>query len=130
MPHTKRIEIRWNDMDAFGHVSNIVYLTYVDEALYDFYTRLLGDSVQRLVTRRVEVDYVRSLTRADDEVLDAEVRLVRIGSSSLTTETEIRSAATGEVAARVTTVIVHTDEARSAAAPLPEAERTALEAEL
>ena len=29
--HEKRIEIRWRDMDAFRHVNNAVYLTYLEE---------------------------------------------------------------------------------------------------
>ena len=28
----KRIEIRWADLDAFRHVNNAVYLTYLEEA--------------------------------------------------------------------------------------------------
>src|SRR3982751_3811505 len=29
--HEKRIEIRWRDVDAYGHVNNAVYLTYLEE---------------------------------------------------------------------------------------------------
>ena len=42
MPYTKRIEIRWRDMDGFGHVNNAVYLTYLEEARDQFLTELLG----------------------------------------------------------------------------------------
>ena len=28
----KRIEIRWRDVDAYGHVNNAVYLNYLEEA--------------------------------------------------------------------------------------------------
>ena len=27
--HEKQIEIRWRDQDAYGHVNNAVYLTYL-----------------------------------------------------------------------------------------------------
>jgi acyl-CoA thioester hydrolase len=30
--HEKRIEIRWRDLDAAGHVNNAVFLTYLEEA--------------------------------------------------------------------------------------------------
>jgi len=40
MPYTKRIEIRWRDMDGFGHVNNAVYLTYLEEARDEFYKRV------------------------------------------------------------------------------------------
>ena len=29
--HEKRLEIRWSDLDAFGHVNNAVYLAYLEE---------------------------------------------------------------------------------------------------
>ena len=29
--HEKQIEIRWRDMDAFKHVNNAVYATYLEE---------------------------------------------------------------------------------------------------
>jgi hypothetical protein len=29
--HEKQIEIRWRDQDAYGHVNNAVYLTYLEE---------------------------------------------------------------------------------------------------
>jgi acyl-CoA thioesterase FadM len=28
--HEKRIEIRWRDVDAFRHVNNAVYATYLE----------------------------------------------------------------------------------------------------
>ena len=31
MNHEIRIKIRWRDMDAYGHVNNAVYLTYLEE---------------------------------------------------------------------------------------------------
>ena len=65
--YTKRIEIRWRDMDGFGHVNNSVYLTYLEEARDEFYTELLGhDTVVRCVARRVAIEFESGLTQADD----------------------------------------------------------------
>jgi acyl-CoA thioester hydrolase len=33
--HKKVIEIRWGDMDAYGHVNNINYFLYAQEARFD-----------------------------------------------------------------------------------------------
>lgn len=33
--HTKEIEIRWGDMDAYGHVNNTNYFLYTQEARFD-----------------------------------------------------------------------------------------------
>src|SRR5438105_3829068 len=53
----KRIEIRWRDLDGFGHVNNSTYLTYLEEARDELLTRLLGDTVHRVVIRRIEIDF-------------------------------------------------------------------------
>ena len=41
--HTKRIEIRWRDMDAFRHVNNSVYLTYLEETRDEWFLAVLGN---------------------------------------------------------------------------------------
>ncbi|MGH3747175.1 MAG: acyl-CoA thioesterase [Micromonosporaceae bacterium] len=58
--------MRWSDMDAYGHVNNVVYLTYLEESRVDMlFTlgselggRALSDGV--LVARH-EIDYKRPL---------------------------------------------------------------------
>ena len=40
--HEKRIEIRWRDQDAYGHVNNAVYLTYLEEARDEWLEQTLG----------------------------------------------------------------------------------------
>jgi acyl-ACP thioesterase len=32
MEHEKQIEVRWRDLDSYGHVNNVVFLTYLEEA--------------------------------------------------------------------------------------------------
>lgn len=34
--HTKTIEILWDDMDAYGHVNNAKYFTYMQECRFDW----------------------------------------------------------------------------------------------
>ena len=33
--HVCHVPMRWSDMDAFGHVNNVVYLRYLQEARVD-----------------------------------------------------------------------------------------------
>ncbi len=86
MVHEKQIEIRWRDLDAYGHVNHIVFLTYLEEARDEWLGRSLGDPAQvwNYVVARVEIDYRRELTLADDVVV-ATCALERIGSSSVRT---------------------------------------------
>jgi acyl-CoA thioester hydrolase len=39
--HTRRIEIRWGDMDAMGHVNNTVYFRYMEQARIDWFESLV-----------------------------------------------------------------------------------------
>jgi acyl-CoA thioester hydrolase len=121
----KRIEIRWRDMDGFGHVNNSTYLTYLEEARDQYLTDLLGETVHRVVIRRVEIDFVSGLTQ-DDDYVDVDVRLTGVGTSSLTLDERIVSVADGRVAATAQTVMVHTDGSRTASAPWPPAAQAAL----
>ena len=125
MSMPKRIEIRWRDLDGFGHVNNSTYLTYLEEARDEYLTALLGDAVHRVVVRRIEIDFRSGLLQEDDHV-DVFVELERIGESSAATHERIVSVADGRVAAEARTVVVHTDASRAASAPWPEAERQAL----
>ncbi|GAA5012781.1 hypothetical protein GCM10025734_58630 [Kitasatospora paranensis] len=34
--HIYDCPLRWSDMDAFGHVNNVVFLRYLEEARIDF----------------------------------------------------------------------------------------------
>jgi acyl-CoA thioester hydrolase len=125
----KRIEIRWRDLDGFGHVNNSTYLTYLEEARDQYLTGVLGEPVHRTVIRHIEVDFVSGLTQEDDYV-DVEVNLSGVGSSSVTLEERIVSTMDGRVAATARTVMVHTDETRNASAPWPAATRSAIDAAL
>ena len=42
--HEKQIEIRWRDVDAYRHVNNAVYATYLEECRDELVDGLLGGS--------------------------------------------------------------------------------------
>lgn len=45
--HIYRCPLRWSDMDAFGHVNNVVFLRYLEEARIDFMFRLAPGTGRR-----------------------------------------------------------------------------------
>ena len=128
--HEKQIEIRWRDQDAYGHVNNAVYLTYLEEVRDEWLERALGDSGDAwgYVTARVAIDFRRELTQ-DDEAIVARLWLTRIGTSSVTTQEEIVTVG-GELAAEAEAVLVARDTETGRSRPLSDAERAALEREL
>ena len=125
MKHEKQIEIRWRDLDAYGHVNHIVFLTYLEEARDEWLGGSLGDpaEVWNYVVARVEVDYRRELTLADD-VIVATCELERIGTSSVRTRETVATRA-GELAAEGRAVLVARDVESGRSRPLTDAERAA-----
>jgi acyl-CoA thioester hydrolase len=126
--HEKRIEIRWRDLDAFGHVNHVVFLTYLEEARDEWLGLTLGDPalVWGFVIARVEIDYRRELTQEDDLIV-ARCALERVGTSSVAT-TEAIVTANGELVAQAKAVLVARDGERGRSRPLSDDERAAFSA--
>ena len=123
--HEKQIEIRWRDLDAYRHVNNAVYATYLEECRDEFVDSALtgvGDTWD-YVLARVAIDYRRELTQADDRVV-VTCEVERIGNSSITLREVIRTL-DGELSAEAEAVLVARDQATGRSRPLTEAEREA-----
>jgi acyl-CoA thioester hydrolase len=123
----KRIEIRWRDVDAYRHVNNAVYATYLEECRDEWLAAALGDAgdVWDFVLARVAIDFRREL-RLEDDTAVVTCRLERIGSSSITLREEIRFP-DGALAAESEAVLVARDRATGRSRPLSDAERAAFE---
>ncbi|HEU4528187.1 MAG TPA: thioesterase family protein [Actinomycetota bacterium] len=129
--HEIRLQVRWRDMDAYGHVNNAVYLNYLEEARDAWVEKVLGpaaDDVWHFVLARVAIDFRRELKQEDGEIV-VRCGLDSIGRSSLRTREEIRTRS-GELSAEAAAVIVPRDPATGSSRPLTEEERSALEREL
>jgi acyl-CoA thioester hydrolase len=123
--HEKPIEIRWRDVDAYLHVNNAVYATYLEEGRDEWLEATLGDagSPWDYVLVRVAIDFRREL-RLEDEAVVVSCRLERIGSSSLTLREQIRTR-DGELAAESEAVLVARDRESGSSRPLNDVEREA-----
>jgi acyl-CoA thioester hydrolase len=126
--HEKRIEIRWRDIDAFRHVNNAVYATYLEECRDEWVARALAGTgdLWDFVLARVAIDFRQELVQEDDVVL-VSATLSRIGTSSLTLREEIRKL-DGTLSAEAEAVLVARDRETGRSRPLTDAEREALEA--
>jgi YbgC/YbaW family acyl-CoA thioester hydrolase len=125
--HRKQVEIRWGDVDAYRHVNNAVYLTYLEECRDEWLDRALAEreNAWDFVIARVAIDFRRELRLEDDAVV-VTCRLDRIGTSSLTTREEIRTEAS-ELAAEAEAVLVARDPETGRSRPLRSDERLAFE---
>ncbi|MEU8886599.1 thioesterase family protein [Streptomyces sp. NPDC048442] len=106
--HIYSCPLRWSDMDAFGHVNNVVFLRYLEEARIDFMFRLApGEGSASFtggsVVARHEIDYVRPLVHRHEPVR-IESWVTKIGAASLTIAYEIKDPE--QVYVRASTVVV------------------------
>jgi acyl-CoA thioester hydrolase len=118
----KRIEIRWADLDAFRHVNNAIYLTYLEEARDSWLEAMVpeGRSTWDYVLARVAIDFRREL-REEDEYVVASCGLLRLGRSSITTHEEVRTL-DGKLSAEAESVMVARDAETGRSRPLTQAE--------
>lgn len=126
--HTFRCSMRWSDMDAFGHVNNVVYLRYLEEARIDMLFTLgeqMGITALRegAVVARIEVDYRRPLTYSPKGV-DVDVWVSGISAGKFVLSYEVRDGET--LYAQATSVLVPFDLAMGRSRRVTDEERTFL----
>jgi acyl-CoA thioester hydrolase len=112
--HIYSCAMRWSDMDAFGHVNNVVFLRYLEEARIDFMFRLApGDGSPSFsggsVVARHEIDYKRPLVHRHEPVI-IESWVTKISAASLTIAYEVKDAeGASQVYVRASTIVVPYD---------------------
>ena len=123
------LQVRWADFDQYGHVNNVKYIEYAQEARILFIRSRfgpfgLGNLPQ--VVRRVEIDHLRPVLR-DSTSVDVEIEVEHVGTTSYQlTQTILDSA--GEVCCVLRVVMVAYDTSTSTAVEIPSGVRNVLEA--
>ena len=118
MIYTGKQYIRWDDIDAFGHVNNAKYLTYIQEA------RFLWSPLLEMVVAKAEVDYLVPIYEGG-RFYDITLWVEQIGNSSFTLGYEVIGD-NGVVHAKVKTVQVAVSMETKKSRPLTEPERELL----
>jgi len=79
--------MRWSDMDAYGHVNNVQFLTYLEEARIDMFQELIaraqaedGASVAGILVASSAIDYKAPLVHRSIPV-PIEVWVTKIGGA-------------------------------------------------
>jgi acyl-CoA thioester hydrolase len=113
--YTGKQFVRWDDIDAFGHVNNAKYLTYIQEA------RFLWSPIIEMVVARAEVDFIDPIYEGG-RFYDVNLWVEAIGNSSFTMGYEVVGD-NGLVHAKVRTVQVAVSMETKKSRPLTDAER-------
>lgn len=126
--HVHPFQVRWSDLDAYGHANNTRFFDYVAEARIALNAELVENSIRINPHDEVERSWMvarqdlRYIGQIGHRLAPYEVRtsLGPVGRTSVTLAAEIVDPIDQAVMARSTTVLVHGD-ARGVPQPLPPA---------
>ncbi|MDO5534609.1 MAG: thioesterase family protein [Propionibacteriaceae bacterium] len=124
--HTQPFQVRWSDLDAYGHANNTRFFDYVAEARVALKAPLLANAIRMNPVDEVEHAWmvVRQDMRYTGQIVhrlepyEVHTAVGATGRTSMTVAAEIVDPLTDAVLARSTTVLVHGD-AQGRAQPLP-----------
>jgi acyl-CoA thioester hydrolase len=127
--HFLPITTRWMDNDAYGHVNNVVYYSYFDTVVNEYLIRAgvldveHGETIGLVV--ETQCNYFAPLVFP--ERVEAGLRVIRIGSTSVRYEVGLFKEGDAHAAAQGHFVHVYVDRATRRPVELPAALRAALE---
>lgn len=118
--HSTTIELRFSDLDAYGHVNSAIYFTYLETAR----VKLFGDSFRELSSRGIYTLVARSACDFRIPILLHDPVIVttwiaRIGRSSFELEYRIHNGSEVTYATASTTMVCY-DNVNKATAPVPD----------
>jgi acyl-CoA thioester hydrolase len=120
--HRTTLQVRFRDIDAFGHVNNAVFFSYVEQARIRYLLDVLeaGTSFDRmpLILARVELDY-RSPIFFDEEVTVA-TRIERVGRTSFGMTHRMTAGPDARLVGDVQSVLVTYNYAAAEPIPVPD----------
>ena len=129
MKYVNKQFVRWDDLDAFGHVNNARYLTFAQEARFiwsteEFSTAMRESSLIEMVVARAEIDFVAPIYDGG-RFVDVEISVEKIGNTSFVLLYTISDG--GQVFAKMKTVQVAVSLETKKSRPLTDTEREFLE---
>lgn len=124
--HRTRLEVRFRDIDAFRHVNNAAFFTYIEQARIRYLCDLLHvEAVERLplILAAVQIDF-RSPILYGQEV-DIGTRVDWIGRTSFSMSHHLTATPQARLVAEATTVLVAYDYETERPMAVPDAWRDA-----
>jgi len=126
MIYTDKQFVRWDDIDAFGHVNNAKYLTYIQEArfqwsFYQYAAKNEKPTLVEMVVARNEIDYLVPIYEGG-RFYDVNLWVESIGNSSFVLGYEVVGE-DGTIHAKVKSVQVAVSMETKKSRPLTHTER-------
>jgi len=118
------IKVRFSETDALGHVNNVSYFIYFEQARLDYFQELnlmeplLRSPSGMIVTVDLQISYLTQLYFG--QKIDVYLRTAQIGRSSLEIEYYIKELESGNIAAIGRGALVYVDRNTNRSAKIPE----------
>lgn len=129
LAHVERMAIRWGDMDAMGHVNNVVYFRYMEQARISWFERLVPARAawnsSGIVVASTSCNFRRAMTYPG--TVEVKLYAARPGGSSVATYYEMRIDQDPEPYADGAAVVVFIDMQTQKAVRIPEEIRALLQ---
>ena len=125
--HVLPIQIRFNDVDKFGHVNNTIYFQFYDTAKTDYFAAVCKDvdwESVAIVVVKIEAEFLSQIKAG--EHIAARTRVTKIGNKSFQLEQDIINVDTQEVKCRCLSVMVLYDLVNHQSMPFPDNWRHAI----
>jgi len=119
--HTLPIQLRFNDVDRFGHVNNTVYFTYYDLGKTEYFATAypaLNWEKDGVVVVHIEVDFISQILITSSVAVETAV--VEIGNKSMTLLQQVIDTKTGEVKCVCKSILVAFDLEKHDSIEIPE----------
>ena len=95
-PFHHQLNTRWKDLDAFRHINNAAYLTYIEDARIVLLKRWKIDYQQKsLIVASVKIDYIKQVNHPSSLVIGQKVS--RLGTKSFDIESVVFNKETSEL---------------------------------
>lgn len=128
--HFRRMDTRWNDNDAYGHINNVVYYAFFDTAVNAYLIQSGCLDIQKSpvigLVVETQCQYFRPIAYPD--VVHAGIRVAKLGTSSVRYDIGLFANDDDTAAAQGHFVHVYTDRATGRPSPIPDDVRRVLSA--
>ncbi|MDU1890558.1 MAG: thioesterase family protein [Dysgonomonas sp.] len=105
---TLPIQIRFNDIDALGHINNNIYFSFFDLGKTTYFEQIRGSGVSwiegLIVVARIETDFYSPIYYREPIAVDTKV--IKLGEKSGVFLQQLRNTKNNEVKCRCQTVFV------------------------
>jgi acyl-CoA thioester hydrolase len=111
-PFSIKQNVLWGEMDAFGHINNVVYFRYFESGRVHFFNKTalwqtFLDEQVRIVVVKLECNYIQEIIFPEEiEIL---VAIKEVGNSSIKVHQVVKSSTKNIIFAHGEGIIVGTD---------------------